>query len=252
MDFNEENNPQMPQPTEHRSLAWIWNLLTVIFLLGSLVVGWVILQIYQDPASALNPYPVPTMIPTLFIPTLRMPATLTPTTAPTATLPQATLTPTLTYTPTSTVIAATPSGPLDQTTPTNTPRGNSIYSFGLEAEPRAVDSKLFNSGRDCDWMGVAGRVFDMKHDPVALGIIVQVGGVVDGKVLNVTTLTGTARQYGDSGYEVTLADKPVAAKGAVWIRLLDQSGFAISDRVFIDTSSDCTKNLVFVNFKQIK
>ena len=50
MDFNEESDPQTPeQPTEHRSLAWIWNLLTGLFLVGTLVVGWVILQIYQDP-----------------------------------------------------------------------------------------------------------------------------------------------------------------------------------------------------------
>ncbi len=254
MDFNEESNPQPPHTDVHRSLslAWIWNLLTAILLLGTLVAGWVILQIYQDPTSALNPYPIPTMIPTLFIPTQKMPATLAPSLTITATLPLETLTPTSTFTPTPTSIAATPSGPFNQPTPTNTPRVNSIYSFVLQAEPRAIDSSLFNPARGCEWMGVAGQAFDMKNSPLALGIIVQVGGAVDGKVLNITSLTGTAVQYGPAGYEVTLADKPVATQGAVWIRLLDQSGIAISDRIFINTTSDCTKNLIIVNFKQVK
>jgi hypothetical protein len=252
MDFNEESNPQPSQPVTHRSLAWIWNLLTVLFLVGTLVVGWVILQIYRDPGSSLNPYPIPTLIPTLFIPTQQVPATLAPSATIAATLPMQTLAPTATFTPTPTVIAATPSGPFDQPTPTSTPRVNSIYSFALQAEPRAIDSSLFNPARGCEWMGVAGQAFDLKNSPLALGIIVQVGGVVDGKVLNITSLTGTATQYGPAGYEVTLADKPVATQGVVWIRLLDQSGFAISDRIFIATSSDCTKNLVIVNFKQVK
>lgn len=253
MDFNEESDLQTPeQPAEHRSLAWIWNLLTGLFLLATLVVGWVILQIYQDPTSSFNPYPIPTMIPTLFIPTRPMPSTLAPTAAITETLPLVSPTPTLTFTPTPTAIAATQSGPIDLTTPSSTPRVNSIYSFSLQAEPRAIDSGLFNSGRGCDWMGVAGQAFDMKNSPLALGIIVQVGGVVDGKVLNITSLTGTATQYGPAGYEVTLADKPIASKGAVWVRLLDQSGFAISDRIFINTYSECDQNLVIVNFKQIK
>ena len=252
MDFNEESDPQTPEPVEHRNLAWIWNLLTGIFLLGTLVVGGVILQIYQDPTSALNPYPVPTMIPTLFIPTQPIPPTLAPSATITEAVPLLTPTPTLTFTPTPTAIAATQSGPIDLTTPSSTPRVDSIYSFALQAEPRAIDSSLFNPARGCEWMGVAGQAFDMKNSPLPLGIIVQVGGVIDGKVLNITSLTGTATQYGPAGYEVTLANKPVAAKGAVWIRLLDQSGFAISDRIFIDTTSDCTKNLVIVNFKQIK
>ncbi len=252
MDLNEESIPQPLEPVARRSLAWVWNLLTILLLVGSLAVAWVVLQIYQDPSSSLNPYPIPTMVPTLFIPTQRMPATLAPSATITATLPRFTYTPTLTFTPTPTAIAATQVGPSDRTTPTGTPRVNSIYSFNLQAEPRAIDSSLFNPGRGCEWMGVAGQAFDMKNSPVALGIIVQVGGVVDGKVLNITSLTGTATQYGPAGYEVTLANKPVAAKGAVWIRLLDQSGYAISDRVFIDTLSDCTKNLVIVNFKQVK
>jgi hypothetical protein len=192
------------------------------------------------------------MIPTLFIPTQQMPATLAPSATITATLPLATVAPTHTYTPTPTAIAATPASPLDLPSPTSTPHVNSIYSFVLQADPRAIDSNLLNSGHGCEWMGVAGQVVDMQNRPLALGIIVQVGGVVGGKVLNITSLTGTATQYGPAWYEVPLADKPVATKGAVWIRLLDQSGIAMSDRIFIDTFSDCTKNLIIVNFKQIK
>jgi len=251
MDFLEDEAPK-PLQKPRRSLAWFWNFLTLLVLLGMVAVVWAVMQIYAHPESALNPFPQPTMVPTLFIPTNQPLAILEPTSTVTATPLLATLPPTATYTATPTAMAATPGGPLDVPTATATPRVSSIFSFVLQAEPRVVDSIIFNSGRGCEWMGVAGQAFDLKNSPVALGIIVQVAGVVDGKVLNITSLTGTATQYGPAGYEITLADKPAASHGAVWVRLLDQAGFAISDRVFFDTSADCTKNLVIVNFKQIK
>jgi hypothetical protein len=267
-DFSEEENKNRPT-VKSRSLAWLWNLLSILLLLATLGVIAVVALIYTNPASSLNPFPAPTLIPTLFMPTRRplpptqnysptpsptftltLTATLTPTATPIPPTATITLTPSQTPTQTPTAIQATPLG-TDIPTATATLRSSSIFSFALQAEPRGIESSLFNAGRTCQWMGVAGQVFDLKNSPITLGIIVQLGGVVDGRVLNVNSLTGTARQYGEAGYEITLADH-VAANSSVWIRLLDQSYIPISDRVFFDTYADCNKNLIIVNFKQVK
>jgi hypothetical protein len=250
--FEEESEPKTPtprpKPRPNSNLAWVWDLLTAILLVAAAGVALVVAMIYFNPSSAMNPFPKPTLIPTLFIPTRFFPtATLTPTVQPTATIQ-----PTEVPTATPTAIPATPAGVTRTVTATSTPPATSLYSFVLQAEPRALESILFNSARGCKWMGVAGQVFDLKNSPVPLGIIVQVGGVVDGKVINVTSLTGTATQYGPAGYEVTLANQPVATQGALFIRLLDQAGLAISDRVVFNTYGDCNQNLVIINFKQVK
>jgi hypothetical protein len=260
-DFIEEETPKRPERKPHR-LAWLWNLLSILLLLASVGAITVVTLIYNDPASSLNPFPVPTRIPTLFIPTRTLTptskysptpsptTTITPTATPIPPTATITLTPSQTPTLTPTAIQPTPIG-TDVPTATATLRSSSIFSFALQGEPRGVESSLFNAGRTCQWMGVAGQVFDLKNSPITLGIIVQLGGVVDGRVLNVNSLTGTATQYGPAGYEITLADH-VAANSSVWIRLLDQSGIPISDRVFFDTYADCNKNLIIVNFKQVK
>jgi hypothetical protein len=252
--FEDLSEPEAPTPRTRprrarRNLAWFWNLLTAIVLVAAAVVLTAVSLIYQNPASSFYPFPRPTLIPTLFIPTRVIPtATLTPT----ALQPTATVQPTQTPQPTPTAIPATPAGITPTPAATGTLPVTSLYSFVIQAEPRAIDSTLFNSARGCKWMGVAGQVFDLRNSPVPLGIIIQVGGLVDGKVINITSLTGTATQYGPAGYEVTLADKPVATQGALFIRLLDQAGLAISDRIVFNTFGDCNQNLIIINFKQVK
>jgi hypothetical protein len=257
MDFFEEPNNPPPKQAQlrRRPASWIWNLLTLLLVLGALGFATLVAMIYTNPASALNPFPLPTQVPTLFIPThLPLATQILPTSviagqAGKTPIPQ----PTQPELPTSTAFAATPLGPANSSTPpTATPRSSSFFSFVIQAEPRTIESSLFNPGRGCNWMGVAGQVVDLKNSPVALGIIVQLGGSVGDKVINVTSLTGTATQYGTAGYEITLADKPVASRGQLWIRLLNQEGIAISDKIVFDTSSDCSKNLMIINFKQVK
>ncbi len=61
----------------------VWDILTIVTLVATLVVAIVVLSIYNNPDSSINPFPWPTTIPTIFIPsptaTLRsLPATWTP------------------------------------------------------------------------------------------------------------------------------------------------------------------------------
>ncbi len=46
--------------------------------------------------------------------------------------------------------------------------------------------------------------------------------------------------------------KPWLLRSAVWVQLLDQEGYALSPRVYFNTYADCEKNLILVNFKQVR
>ena len=66
------------------------------------------------------------------------------------------------------------------------------------------------------------------------------------------SLTGTALQYGQAGYEFTLADHPIKSKQSVWVMLFDQAMIPLSGKIYFDTSEDCPQNLILVNFRQIR
>jgi hypothetical protein len=66
------------------------------------------------------------------------------------------------------------------------------------------------------------------------------------------TLSGVALTYGRSGYEFKLADAPIASKGVLWLQLLSQAGIPLSDKIYFDTYNDCNKNLIIIDFKQVR
>ena len=80
-----------------------WDILSVLVLIAAIIVVAVVLAIFANPNSSLNPFPPPTQIPTIFIPTptatdVRLPPTWTPTPVISAT-PRPTGTPFPTRTP---------------------------------------------------------------------------------------------------------------------------------------------------------
>lgn len=107
------------------------------------------------------------------------------------------------------------------------------------------------ASRGCDWLGVAGQVLDLRDSPLS-GTKVELGGYFNGKPVSMLTLSGTAVQYGPSGYEFTISNELIASNDALWVRLLDTADLPLSARVVFDTSSDCAKNLVVINFRQVK
>ena len=99
-----------------------WNILTVAVIVLWLVLAIVVLIIFTNPNSNLNPFRVPTLPPTLTIPTStatlrKLPPTWTPTIAGTH------LVPTMTMPPTGTgfVLPTFTSTPTNTSTPTRTP-----------------------------------------------------------------------------------------------------------------------------------
>ena len=75
-------------------------------------------------------------------------------------------------------------------------------------------------------------------------------GFLNGNSIEMTTVTGINKEYGQSGYEFVLGNAPIASNKTMYVQLVDQSGIPLSDKVEITTSTDCTKNLVIVRFKK--
>ena len=96
----------------------------------------------------------------------------------------------------------------------------------------------------CQWMGVAGQVFDAEGMEV-LNLIVIAGR--DHEEI-AGAITGTATAYGLGGYEIQLASQPVDSAGVFWVQVQDQGGQPLSEQIFFDTFADCEQNLVLVNF----
>ncbi len=253
---NEEVEQKPPrQPRPRRNYDGLLNGCSLLLLAGIVVSIAFFVMVFNNPGASYNPFPPPTMVPTLFIPSLTpRPTSPLPTAAPTATFSVAPLVTNTPDQPTPTAIQATPIGTLSSGTDgprTPTAKVTAAFSFEIQGEPKAIDATLFDPNHGCTWMGVAGRAYDLQNGPVTK-LEVQLFGILDGNLLSLTSLTGTSIQYGPSGFEFTLANKPIASNQRLSIRLVDQAGVALSDRIFFDTYADCTKNLVVINFKQVK
>lgn len=83
-----------------------------------------------------------------------------------------------------------------------------------------------------------------------IGTVVVLRGTLDGKSVDLTTVTGINKEYGTSGYEFVLGNAPIASNKTLYVQLVDQSGIPLSDKIEITTSADCSKNLVIVRFKK--
>jgi hypothetical protein len=223
-----------------------WNFMTVITLLASIGLIGALLMIYSNPFISINPFPPPTMPVLVIVPTsTSTPVVLPPTWTPITAMVTETPLP-----PTSTP-EILPSETQGDAKVLPTAAGNSLYTFGLQAAPSAVSSDTFQPATGCAWQGIAGQVVDMqgKHLP-SIGIVLK--GTYNGKTVEIHSLSGTHTEYGDSGYEFQLGTTPIASTGLLSIQLVDQGGIPISEQVIFDTYGTCDKNLVLINFRQVK
>lgn len=231
-----------------------WNGLTLFTMLATLAAVVVMLVIFNDPKSAVNPFPPPETAGEVILPskTSSPTATITPTVTPTTQIIFVpTETPTAVTTPTIEVLVvpATPSaGQPTQPAVVETTTGK--FAFELPAPPQGLSASLYDPNRDCEWMGVAGRVFDNQGRPVK-GIRVAVKGYLGFTKIDLLSLSGTALQYGPSGYEFTLANTPTSSLQRLSIQLFDQSDLPLSPEVVFDTYAACETNLILIDFKQV-
>jgi hypothetical protein len=103
----------------------------------------------------------------------------------------------------------------------------------------------------CNWTGVAGQVFDLGGIPIQ-NLILHLEGFWAGKVVLIEVLSGSASQYGPAGYEFVLGTQPTDSTQTLWIQLYDATHKELSARIYLDTYNDCAKNLILVNFNQVR
>ena len=184
-----------------------------------------------------TPPPTETFVAPTASPTKQAPNTPTP--APElegAELIPPTLTPTPTHTPTWT---PTPRGPTP--TPSNTP---SAFPF-----TRTTDSPIYlrnyANSAGCDWAGIAGEVLDVSGNPVATGLYrihIWDGGV------DVRVDTSSKREYGPSGWEQFILERPVERFYNLQLETVNQT--PVSEVYRIQTQNDCNRNLLYFIFLQ--
>ncbi|HSQ25524.1 MAG TPA: hypothetical protein VLM80_00230 [Anaerolineales bacterium] len=231
----------------------IFNLLTVLTLVSlvCLTTGFVV--VYNNPYTFLNPFP-PLALPTpLSLPTasptsiMALPPTWTATASPAPTATE-TQRPTATLPLTATTFSLVTPSPT--ATATEPPNG---YPFEVQKGSPVAIANIYHPELGCNWMGVGGQAVDLSGGPVT-GLIIRMGGAVPGIDLPelVMNLTGVALNYGRGGYEFTLADHPIASKQTLWVQLLNQSSVPLSKKIYFNTYDDCSKNLIIINFKQVR
>jgi len=222
----------------------IWDMLSIVTFILTLCIGAYFVAIFIFPQSVLNPFkpslvdpfapPTPTITPLILDATWTVTpssiATETPTLLPTYTLAPSTtpfsmITPTITHTPT-----ATPKAPFSATI---------TYIASTIIHPEAA----------CNWQGIGGTVVDASSADM-LRMTVSLTGRYNGKSKTELTVSSIAPAYGKSGFEFFLGTVPISSKGELYLQLLDQAGLPLSDRVYIDSFNDCSKNLALVRFKK--
>lgn len=229
------------------------NLLTLIVVLATVGVGAVFGAVFVNPylVEVVNPYlPVRLVPPPTLPPTLGPP---TPTNTPEIYLPPTwtatpTVTATTTPTPTETPIPSATPTPTETPAVTNTPSGAAIVP--QPDSPKYTTN--FANTKACQWMGLAGQVFDNKTNGAVTGLAVRIGGQLSGIPFDLTSLTGSAPAYGPGGYEFVLSDHPIASTKTLWVQILDTAGVPLSDRIYFDTSDKCSENLVLFNWNQVR
>lgn len=180
-------------------------------------------------------------------------AAATATTAPTSSGSQTSVpaSPTLQATATSTVVKPTSTVAATGTAIPATATATQLsYTYAIQSGSPVLTQNFINASAGCSWQGIAGQVFSSAGAPQA-NIVVKAGGTWNGIAVSQLSLTGLIPGYGEGGYEITLGSTAVNSTGTVWVQIYDLAGNPISDKAYVNTSSDCTKNLVVLNFMQI-
>ena len=215
--------PRSPEPPKRGGFV---GFLFVVGFLGGIT--WLLMFIF-----GLGPYAVPPQ------------STTTPTvTGPLAPSPTASVTQTLTPIPTST--------PTQTLTPTITLTPTlELRPFILMGEPETMSSALIRPELGCEWLVIAGQVWDLQDAPVT-GLTLHLFGELDGFTIDRFVLTGSAAAYGVSGYEFALENMLVDSEDSLFIQLVDANGLPLSHPYAVQTFDDCQRNLILVNFKQVR
>ena len=128
-------------------------------------------------------------------------------------------------------------------TPTATPKAP------FSATITYIASTIIHQEAACNWQGIGGTIVDANNADM-LRITVRLVGFYNDKSKNEITVSSIAPEYGKSGFEFVLGTVPISSKGELYLQLEDQSMLPLSEKIYVDTFNDCSKNLVLVRFKK--
>lgn len=194
-----------------------FNRITALSLIGSVVLAMIYITIWTNPYSALNPLPPPTAY----------------------------------YYVTATPAAEIASNPLpappSQPQATATALDFADYPFAL-ADGIAYQANT--NGRGCEWASIGGTV--RAADGTGLTgyrvRIVQAQNENAGANFDEVVFSGSARTFGEGGFELLLGGTPQEATYNV--QLLSARGVPLAPTIPITTRADCDANVVLLNFIQ--
>lgn len=233
------------EATVARDRSQLYNQLALLFVALTLVLIVYIGVTLISPNHPLNPLPpVTEAVAITPLPT----STPTETPTPTSTS-RPTNTPTVTRAPTRTPAATETVEPSSGTSaPVPTPTSTAVVTpapFAYEYELIYQRAQLYG----VNWAGIAGVVFglDKAYQP---NIDVHAWGDAPLGADGQTWPSGTAPQYGPSGFEFKLGNRPAFGKWRV--QLVDADGAPLSDVVEIEMQGDPLSNLAYLIFRQVR
>ena len=220
---------------------WRHNLVALMFLLLSIALCGYYTAFWVDPYGGWNPLAIPTEYTYVtWTPDPRMMVNLSGTETAEA-MPRATALPEMTV---SLALPTTEMMVVDGTvTPISAPL---IMPFTIE-DPGVLYTPNAN-GRGCNWASIGGTVTGL--DGAAMNeYIIHIVDAVDPDRLNVQVVIGSARTFGEGGYEFNLGGSP--REGQYILQLLNPDGIPVSDEFLIFTRNVCNENVAIVNFVQV-
>lgn len=128
-------------------------------------------------------------------------------------------------------------------TRTPNPAGYAFVPQLLAAQPR-LDG---DNQATCDWFGIGGQAYDLGGGPAEnLLVHLEAGDLMR------EALTGSQPAIGPAGYEIALGDRPAATSGMYDVQLRSVSGAPLSEWLVFDTYADCSRNLIVIDFRQMR
>lgn len=121
----------------------------------------------------------------------------------------------------------------------------SFLPFNLQSVEPLYTTNFVHPEAGCDWMGVAGQIFDEDQQPVN-GMVVVVEGVTNNSMVELLGFSGLAEAYGPGGYELVLSN--VNGPGIFWIQLFGEDGKPLSEIYSFQMDGTCEQNLAVINF----
>ena len=159
--------------------------------------------------------------------------------------PAATATEIATSTPTAIPPTATATA-----IPSATPTATAVpMAYDVQSTTPVFMTNFAHTDAACNWQGIAGQVFDKSGNTVN-NFVIKISGTYNNAALSSLAVTGLASVYGPGGYEVVLGTTAIDSTDLLSIQVFDATGKAVTNSLKFSTSSDCSKNLVIINFKE--